>query len=413
MAVTIINADVVEGLKSLPDQSVHCVVTSPPYLALRRYAGITPRTWSDGSTCVLGEEPTLYVYVEHMVEVFDQLKRVMHPTGTFWLNIGDSYQHGGPQPSTGIHRANGVPLPEDYKRTKVFASKKQLGMVPARVAIALQEAGWILRNDIIWAKGLSFCPTYSGSVMPESITDRAIWSHEHLYHFALNDKYFYDINGCKEPYASSTLAQATTAYKGQAGQDYAAAGAQNPSDVKRRVLASVAQGVQQGGGRNLRNVWVIAKEPLKEAHFAAFPTKLVDPVIKLATSSHGVCPKCGNQWQRVMHKEAIPDHIIAAFNAARGRTVLDTGRRDGYTARKPNFRRRILGEGWMPTCEHVDLQPVPATVLDPFNGSGRAGIVAQRLGRNYVGIDASAEYCAIARRVLGVDTLPIEEVVNG
>lgn len=398
MSTQIINSDVVEGLRTLPPQSVHCVVTSPPYLALRRYAGITPRTWADGSVNVLGEEPTLFKYVEHMVEVFDELKRVMHPTGTFWLNIGDSYQHGGPQPSTGVHRRNGVPLPEDYKRTPVFKSKKQLGMVPARVAIALQEAGWILRNDIIWAKGLSFCPSYSGSVMPESIQDRAIWSHEHLYHLALQDKYFYDIEGCKEPYATSTLLQTRTPYTGEAQKNYEAALAQNPSDVKRRVLGSVAA----GSGRNLRNVWVIPKQPLKEAHFAAFPEKLVEPCIRLGTSSHGVCPMCGNQWKRVTHKEEIPDHIVAAFHAARVKTVADTGREDGYTARKPNFRRRILGEGWMPTCEHVDQTPVPATVLDPFNGSGRAGVVAQRLGRNYIGIDASAEYCAIARRVLGV-----------
>lgn len=396
--IQIINADVVDGLASIPDHSVHCVVTSPPYLALRRYAGITPRTWADGSQCVFGEEPTLYGYVDHAVEIFSHLKRVLHPTGTFWLNIGDSYQHGGPQPSTGVHARNGVPLPEDYKRTAVFKSKKQLGMVPARVAIALQEDGWILRNDIIWAKGLSFCPTYSGSVMPESIQDRAVWAHEHLYHFALNDKYFYDIEGCKEPYAASTLAEARQAYAGKATKDYEQALAQNPSDSKRRILASVAA----GSGRNLRNVWVIPKEPLKEAHFAAFPTKLVEPVIRLGTSAHGVCPICFNPYIRVTHKEEIPDHVVEAFRAARLRSTGDTGRTDGYTARKPNFRRRILGEGWMATCEHVDAKPIPATVLDPFNGSGRAGIVAKRLGRSYIGIDASAEYCAIARRVLGL-----------
>lgn len=400
MAINIINADIIRGLETIPDQSVHCVVTSPPYLALRRYAGIEPRTWTDGSSCVFGEEPTLFTYVDHAVEIFSHLKRVMHPSGTFWLNIGDSYQHGGPQPSTGVHARNGVPLPTDYKRTKVFKSKKQLGMVPARVAIALQEDGWILRNDIIWAKGLSFLPCYSGSVMPESIQDRAIWSHEHLYHFALNDKYFYDLEGCKEPYAQSTLAQAATSYEGEAIKDYSAAGAQDPSDVKRRVLASVARGIQAGGGRNLRNVWVIPKEPLKEAHFAAFPTKLVEPVIKLATSSHGVCPKCGNQWERVTHKEVIPNDIKSQFEASRVASTADTGRSDGYTARKPNYRRRILGEGWRATCEHSDLSPGPATVLDPFSGSGRAGIVAKRLGRNYIGIDASAAYCDIARRVI-------------
>lgn len=388
--------DVVEGIRSIPSGSVHCVVTSPPYLALRRYAGITPRTWEDGSSSVLGEEPNLYVYVQHMVEVFRELKRVLHPTGTFWLNIGDSYQHGGPQPSTGVHKRNGVPLPEDYKRMPIFKSKKQLGMVPARVAIALQEDGWILRQDIIWAKGLSFCPSYSGSVMPESIVDRAIWSHEHLFHFALNDKYFYDIEGCKEPYADSTKRDAATQYTGRGRKLYADAGVQNPSDVKRRVLESVAG----GSGRNLRNVWVIPKEPLKEAHFAAFPTKLVEPVVKLGSSAYGCCPSCYAPWERVTTKEPVPAHIQAQFEASRSATTNDTGRTDGYTARKPNYRRRTLGEGWRPTCLCGINEVVPARVLDCFSGSGRAGIVATRLGRDFIGIDASAEYCDIARRVI-------------
>lgn len=438
--VQLLHADVIEGLRSLKDASVHCIVTSPPYLALRRYAGVTPRTWSDGSSCVLGEEPTLHVYVQHMVEVFAELKRVLHPSGTFWLNIGDSYQHGGPQPSTGIHARNGVPLPSDYKRGKTFKSKKQLGMVPARVAIALQEDGWILRQDIIWAKGLSFCPTYSGSVMPESITDRAIWAHEHLFHFALNDKYFYDMEACREPYADSTRSQAGAAYKGKATKDYDAAGAQNPSDVKRRILEGIRARVRLdrdqvgspsqmrslvadegdrymsgrvhnptgAGGRNLRNVWVVPKEPLKEAHFAAFPTKLVEPVIKLGTSDHGVCPSCLSPWERVTTREPVPSEVQEAFERARMRTIGDTGRSDGHTARKPNYRRKILGEGWRPTCACEENDPIPATVLDPFSGSGRAGVVACRLGRSYIGIDASADYIEIARRLIGAELMKDE-----
>lgn len=261
--------------------------------------------------------------------------------------------------------------------------------------------------------------------MPESIQDRAIWSHEHLFHFAMKDKYYYDIEGNKEPYANSTLVQAATPYEGTAQKDYESAGAQNPSDVKRRVLAGIHANLQrqdQGlvagsaserrstgfngryeptpGGRNLRNVWVIAKEPLKEAHFAAFPTKLVEPVIKLGSSDHGVCALCLNPWERITYKEAVPSEVQEAFERARTRSIADTGRTDGYTARKPNYRRKILGEGWRPTCVCASGDPIPATVLDPFNGSGRAGVVAKRLGRSYIGIDASNEYCAMARRVI-------------
>lgn len=403
-SVKLIRADVLEGLRTLPDASIHCCVTSPPYLALRRYAGAVPTVWSDGTSYVLGEEPNLHLYIDHLVEIFDGVRRVLRPDGTFWLNLGDSYQHGGPQPSTGLHKRNGVPLPEEYKRDKTFKSKKQLGMIPARTAIALQEAGWILRQDIIWAKGLSFCPSYSGSVMPESIQDRAVWSHEHLFQFAKQDKYFYDINGCREPYADSTIRDYQRGeYNGRGRKPYADALAQNPSDVKRRVLASLSA----GNGRNLRNVWVIGKEPLREAHFAAFPTKLIEPIVKLATSQHGVCPTCLSSWSRNLVKESTPEHILQEFRAARERTVSDTGRGDGYTARKPQYRRRVLRDGWVPGCgcggdPSADSAStvIPATVLDIFSGSGRAGIAATRLGRSYIGVDASHDYTTIGERLI-------------
>jgi hypothetical protein len=165
------------------------------------------------------------------------------------------------------------------------------------------------------------------------------------------------------------------------------------------VLRSIAGGT----GRNLRNVWVIAKEPLKEAHFAAFPTKLVEPVVRLATSEKGCCSRCYAPWRRKTVREAVPADIQAQFNAARIATVGDTGRTDGHTHRKPNYRRRILGTGWEPTCECGLGDTIPTTVLDPFCGSGRAGIVATRLGRHFIGIDASAEYCAIAERAVGAE----------
>lgn len=411
MSFNLINADVVEGLRSLKDASVHVVVTSPPYLALRRYAGGAGRTWEDGSSSIFGEEKNAALYVEHSVEIFKELKRVLHPSGTFWLNLGDSYQHGGPQPSTGIHKRNHVPLPEDYKRDRTFKSKKQLGMIPARVAIALQEDEWILRQDIIWAKGLSFCPTYSGSVMPESIVDRSIWAHEHLFQFALRDSYFYDMDGCREPYADSTLMQLRTPYRGTGVKDYAEAGVQDPSDVKRRVLRSVERRVENGGGRNLRNVWVIAKEPLKEAHFAAFPTKLVEPVVRLGSSEKGCCPTCLNPWTRNLIREKVPDDVQTAFESSRLATRIDTGRADGHTQRRPNYRRKILGEGWVPGCVH-DAPPIPCTVLDPFCGSGRSGIVATRLGRDFIGIDASSTYVEMAGRLIQQEADKMEQVTH-
>ena len=185
--VQIICADVLEGLRQIPDQSVHCVVTSPPYMGLRSY-GLSPREWPDGSCCVLGEEPTIELYIDHLVGIFREMKRVMHPTATFWLNMGDRYASGGYHPEP-------VKYPDVKKpvmpKTQGMAGKNLL-MVPARVALALQADGWVLRNDIIWAKGLSFCSAYSGSVMPESTQDRCSWAHEHVFHFALDNHYYYD-----------------------------------------------------------------------------------------------------------------------------------------------------------------------------------------------------------------------------
>ena len=426
--IKLINSDVMDGLKSLPDASVHTVCTSPPYWALRDY-GLPPKTWDDGWIGVLGQEPSIHLFIQHLVEIFEEAKRVLHPTGTLWLNLGNSYAHAGPQPSTGIHKRNAVPLPNDYKREKLFQSKKQLSMLPARVALAMQDAGWVLRSEIVWAKGLSFCDTYSGSVMPESIRDRPCSAHEMVYLFSKQDAYYYDIEGCREPYAESTLKQAKDGYDGLATKDYDTALAQNPSDTKRRIIQAVRrrqeQGLTPGGaserrytgfndqynrnppagvGRNLRDVWVIPKEPLKESHFAAWPTKLVEPMIRLGTSDYGVCPQCATPWTRNLVKEPVPADIQQQFEAARVATTRDTGRTDGHTQRKPNYRRKVLGEGWLPGCSCEQNEPVPATVLDPFAGSSRTGVVAQRLGRNYIGIDANPSYCKIGEKLLGLET---------
>jgi len=389
----IICDDVISGLRGIPDNSVNMAVTSPPYWGLRNYS-LPPRQWSDGTVSVLGEEQTLDLYVQHLVEIFGEMRRVLHPTATFWLNIGDCYLHGGTQPTTGLHGVCRVPLPTKYKRiTKV--SKKQLGMVPARVSIALQDDGWILRQDIIWAKGVSFCPTHVGAIMPESVRDRACWSYEHVYQLALNDRYFYDIDGCREPYADVTRIEVEKAYTGQGQKDYTTAGAQDPSEVKRRVLKSIAS----GSGRNLRNVWVIPKQNYKGAHFSTFPEALVEPIIKLGTSEKGCCPHCFAPWMRNTIREPVPRHIQEQFEVARKSTVADTGRTDGHTHRKPNYRRKILGTEWEPgcSCDVGATRTVPAVVLDPFCGSGRAGIVAAKLGRNFIGIDQNERYCNLAR----------------
>lgn len=384
--VNLICGDVIDTLNELDDQSVHCIVTSPPYYGLRSY-GIEPRKWSDGSVCVLGDEPSVEQYVEHMVEVFNVVKRVLHPHGSLWLNLGDCYAGGGNHPEETKYPGAVKPLRAKQKRR----SGKDLLLVPAQVALGLQRDGWILRQDNIWAKALSFCPAYSGSVMPESTRDRTTWAHEHVFHFQLNEDAFYDQDGCREPYAASTIRDSHTEYTGRGTKPYAQNSVQNPSDVKRRVLA----GVEAGGGRNLRNVWVIAKQNFPGSHFATFPEKLVEPIVKLATSERGACVKCGEQVRRKVIREPVPADIQARFEASRAQTRDETGRTDGHTSKRPNYRRKVLREEWEAGCD-CGVERVPAVVLDIFVGSGRAGIVAKKLGRSFIGIDVNQDYINMA-----------------
>ena len=182
-------------------------------------------------------------------------------------------------------------------------------------------------------------------------------------------------------------------YRGKGTKDYATARAQNPSDVKRRVVESM----ERNGGRNLRNVWIVPKQNFKGAHFATFPEKLVEPVVKVASSEKGVCRSCAAPVVRKTVRSATPPDVTDAFNAARTTTATDTGRTDGHTARRPNHRRRVLREEWEPSCE-CEAGFYPATVLDIFNGSGRTGLVARKLGRSYIGIDINPEYIQMAER---------------
>lgn len=385
-------ADVIDGLRALPPASVHAVLTSPPYYGLRTYADVGPTTWADGLIATYGLEATLEEYVAHTVEVFREVKRVLRPDGSFWLNIGDGYAGGGAHAEPIKYAAADSSKPSRARQRRL--SSKDLMLIPARVALALQADGWILRQDNIWAKGVSFCSAYSGSVMPESTRDRTTWAHEHVFHFTLTEGAFYDQDGCREPYADSTLRSVREGYRGVGLKPYGAMGVQNPSDTKRRVLASVAA----GAGRNLRNVWIIPKQPFAGGHFATFPEALVDPIIRLATSERGVCHVCGSPYRRKTLREAVPAVVTEAFERARGESAARTGRTDGHTQRRPNFRRRVIRTEWEPGCAcAVDSSRVAATVLDPFcGGSGRAARVASRLGRSFIGIDASRSYIAMA-----------------
>lgn len=280
MTVRIINADVFEGLKSLPDDSVHCVVTSPPYWMQRDY-GV------DGQ---IGREPTLEEHCQSLVKVFAEIRRVLRPDGTVWMNYGDSWASkawkahptkGPPRtPANWSSERNGFDRPATaHGKIKV----KDLIGTPWAVAFALRDDGWFLRDAIIWNK-LNPPPT--------SVQDRTCPSHEYIFLLSKKARYYYDHKAIEEPiadssrarYAQSTLESQTGGFKQQvyeSGITGARARSRKPADI----IKSLAQ--NNNDQRKKRSVWPVAVQGFDEGHFATFPTELIEPCVKAG------CPKDG------------------------------------------------------------------------------------------------------------------------
>lgn len=361
----IIQGDALTTLKTLPDESAQCCVTSPPYWGLRDY----------GVEGQLGLERTPEEYVAKMLEVFREVRRVLRKDGTLWLNLGDSYAgsgqgwghngkvYAGPKQSTNrgtLGRTDFVySRPPGYLSSKDSSSglkPKDLCGIPWRVAFALQADGWYLRSDIIWAKP---------NPMPESVTDRPTKAHEYVFLMSKSERYFYDQDSIREPFQGkderrwagsyeqdgSILHETTNAgikrtkrYPKTPGQNSREFVDRDPTHLrygsgnKERKLAAgeVGQRINDhlgssvpwqdnGNGRNLRSVWTVATVSYPGAHFATFPYELAERCIKAGTK-----------------------------------------------------------EG--------------DTVLDPFSGAGTVGVVCKKLQREFIGIELKPEYVEMAEK---------------
>jgi DNA modification methylase len=239
-------------LETLPAGSVQCCVTSPPYYGLRDY----------GVEGQIGLEATPHEYVSRLVAVFAQIHRVLRDDGTLWIVLGDSYatESYGKQRKARDAEANRGNLV--HQVTKRGASPKNLLGVPWRVAFALQDFGWILRQEIIWAKG---------NPMPESVRDRCTRSHETVFMLAKQRVYHYDHEAVKEPAIMKPQRR-------QSGhKEYKAPG--QPRHLRARSSREELGVDAPDGKRNKRDVWHINTQPFKEAHFAVFPEKLIEPMI--------------------------------------------------------------------------------------------------------------------------------------
>lgn len=412
----ILLGDVRQTLKSLPDNSVHCVVTSPPYWGLRDYGTATwiggdptcshkrdskfsescstgqkllegaigdgiykvqcPRCGAMRKDSQLGLEPTFDEYVEHMVEVFREVRRVLRDDGTLWLNLGDSYAgsngNGWKQSIASTNASNAGGENEDFRarigRDDGDLKPKDLVGIPWRVAFALQADGWYLRQDIIWAKP---------NPMPESVRDRCTKAHEYMFLLSKKGHYFFDSLAIKEP--------AKYAYDDRGSR----------ADSRKDAGISNAMHGSTGEFRNKRSVWTVTTKPFKGAHFATFPQDLIEPCISAGTSEMGCCAQCGSPLKRIVRRtriarnelpESDPRYRPNTYSGAYGEI---NGKGDAGYSQTDTL-------GWEKGCKCETEETVPCTVLDVFFGAGTTGVVAQKLGRNYLGCELNPEYAIIA-----------------
>ena len=435
--------DVLARLAEMADESVHCIVTSPPYWGLRDYGTAAweggdpecghanvnddrteraaknavrddengqyahPSGWDGGGRAAivrrecrrcgarridqqLGLEPTPALYIEHMVAVCRELRRVLRRDGTLWLNMGDSYAGGGrggnPEESAFRKQATNVgslvapsPIPPGLK------PKDLIGM-PWRLAFALQADGWWLRSEIIWAKP---------NPMPESVTDRPTKAHEQVFLLSKSAIYYYDSDAIGEAAQYGFSTEIGAKIWDRSGV---------PGKLGHTPGSRTIPG--EGGSRNARSVWTIPTESFSGAHFATYPTELVRRCIAAGTSEHGVCGECGAPYARVVERSGVP-HGLTGSAYPEGSTgkrlamARDELRRNGNNHDNPFGARTTLG--WRPTCAHPETSVVPATVLAPFSGAGTTVMVALRMGRRGLGIELNPEYVTMAERRILAD----------
>jgi DNA modification methylase len=421
MSVKIFVGDAIAQLQTLPSDSVHCIVTSPPYWGLRDYG---TGMWEGGEPGCdhlngplassksrlqghtgdhvklatggmpfkdlcgkcgarridqqIGLEETPELWAAKLVEVFREVRRVLRSDGVCFVNVGDSYVASTKGAGGNGKQHTNVGSIFDDRRSAIPLGLKPKDLIgqPWLLAFALRADGWWLRGEIIWSKP---------NPMPESVTDRPTKAHEQVFLLTKSSRYFYDAEAVREAHVG------------------------DPTTTRGSWRLEIAAKVFNGGmdetyrnpaGRNLRSVWTIATEPWPEAHFATFPSELARRCILAGTSAKGCCPACGAPWERVV--ERTSENLSNAAKAGtiiNGKGHVSSQVREGHDIRSgPCLTSQTLG--WLPTCACDAGHPVPATVLDPFGGSGTTGLVADRLGRDAVLIELSRQYCEMIRKRL-------------
>jgi DNA modification methylase len=331
--------DATEQLQKLPASSIDTVMTSPPYFALRDYS-------VEGQ---LGLEPTVEDWVSNLRRVFTEVGRVLKPAGSMWLNLGDAFSK---------HRRYGAPA-------------KSMLCAPERLLLALVKDGWIVRSKVIW---------YKPNALPNSVADRLNVNYEVVYFLVRSPRYFFDLDSIREPHRSRVAHRGARA-SGRT-PDWAGPLAAGSQDGLRRSRPADQPGHPLG--KNPGSVWEIPTFGFRGPHFATFPPKLIRRPI-LATCPEAICTRCGRPWQRQVTAERIAVGPAPRTPKPRDPQVMRFKERWHIVRRVGGFQPCGCGAG-----------TVPGVVLDPFMGAGTVGLVAEQLGRDWLGIEISSEFRDLA-----------------
>lgn len=458
VSTQVIQGDCIEVMRGMEAGSVQCVVTSPPYWGLRDYGtaeweggdegcehkrdqgNIESSTLEGGKgnvhhahepafreTCSkcgarridqqLGLEPTPEAYIAKMVEAFWEVRRVLRDDGMLWLNVGDAYATGGGfgrQGITGALATRSIGKNDRQGRAPLGPNLKPKDLIgmPWRLALALQADGWWLRSAMPWVKR---------SAMPESCRDRPTSAIEYVFLLTKSARYFWDAEAVRvkhaEPARGHGEHESNTPHSGRL-------------DTQEQAAFTVGSRQYNPAGRNFRNADLyfqslkpphgmifcgdeavgldVNPEPFKKCHFATFPRKLVEPLVKAGTSEKGCCPECGAPWRRILEKaggttgESWHSHGADAIEGA-GQNGSER------VAKMCDGSYQVRTIGWHPGCmceledlktipEGTSFDPVPCTVFDPFCGSGTVGVVAKQHERNFIGIELNPDYCKMAEQ---------------
>lgn len=399
--IRILVGDALERLRDLPEESVHTVVTSPPYWGLRDY----------GVEGQIGLEAEPEAFVGRLVEVFRELRRVIRSDGTLWLNIGDSYAgswggrgrsgDGTPMSPSSL-AAQQIARSARQKRAPTLPRKsgiknKDLVGIPWMLAFALRADGWWLRAENIWHKP---------NGLPESVLDRPGRSHETVFLLSKSAQYFYDQEAVRTEHAPKTLTHRGGGSCGRAdSQDALGEVASGNWSGRERVV--------DAHGAALRTVWSLATQRSDVEHFALMPPKLAERCILLGTSAGGCCSTCGAPLERrVELGGADLERQLARGGDAEGRyegrstkAYAEAGLQvpGAVKARILAGMRERKTLGWDPSCSCPPGPPAPCVVLDPFGGAGTTALVAARCQRDAVLVELNPEYAELARARLAED----------